>query len=79
MSTSKDQDGERCVTAKTSVDIYQQIDNARDKSNFLKEFIEGGGGKGKDSLKFIYKYCRTISRAKVDSSSSTLQMLNRHI
>ena len=55
MCTWKDQDSERCTTAKTALDIYTKIDNARDKGNFLKEFLENGGGKSKDSLKFIYK------------------------
>ena len=76
MSQRKDNDSELCVDAKDALEIYSNVD-ANKKAAFLKEFIDNGRGKGKNALKFRYKYRRTIARSKEDTIAHNGNDLNR--
>jgi len=77
LSQRKDGDSETCVEATDALSIYSRVDTC-EKAKFLKDFIDNGGGKGKDDMQFRYTYNRTIARAKEEKIAVTENDLNRH-
>lgn len=65
--SGKDQD--KKADATHALAIYNELSDPEERKSFLTSFEANGGGKGKDALKFSYKFKQSLtSQRKTESS-----------